>query len=135
MNRMLGAALIGALALAATACAPAPPASAAKDASATTSGASQAAGQALTVTLTDMQFTPASVTVKAGTPVNFVAANKGVVDHNWHVTIGNETIQIDARPGQTATKTFTPTTAGTYTVVCTVPGHEPAGMRGTLIVQ
>ena len=135
MSRMLGATLIGALALAASACAPTSPASAARDAGPAAPGANQAAGQAVTVTLTDMQFSPATVRIKAGTPVTLVAANKGVLDHNWQVQIGTETVQIDARPGQTATKTFTPATAGTYTVVCTVPGHEPAGMKGTLVVE
>ena len=135
MKRILGAALVGALALAATACAPAPSASAAKDAGAPTAGANQAAGQAVTVTLTEMQFGPATVPVKAGTPVSLTAANKGMLEHNWHVKIGNETVQVDARPGQTATKTFTPTTLGTYTVVCTIAGHEQAGMKGTLVVE
>ena len=135
MSRSVGAALVGGLALALTACAPAPSASAAKEAAAPAAGASQGAGQAVTVTLTEMQFNPATVRVKAGTPVSFAAANKGVLEHNWHVKIGNETIQIDARPGQTATKTFTPTTPGTYSVVCTVAGHEQAGMKGTLVVE
>ena len=127
MKRLLGGALVAALALAMTACAPASSASAGKVAG--------AAGQPVAVTLTDMQFNPAVVTVKAGAPVAFTAANKGVLEHNWHVTIGNETIQIDARPGQTATKTFTPTARGTYRVVCTVAGHEQAGMTGTLVVE
>ena len=135
MSRTLGATLVGALALAATACAPTPSASAARDAGSAAQGMNQATGQAVTVTLTDMEFSPALVAVKAGTPVKIVAANKGVLDHNWQVRIGTETIQIDARPGQTATKTFTPVTPGTYTVVCTVPGHEQAGMRGTLVVE
>ncbi len=135
MKRLLGVALLGALALVATACGTAPSASAAKDAGPGAAGASQTTGQAVTVTLTDMQFNPATVRVKAGTPVNFTAANKGVLEHNWQVKIGNETVQIDARPGQTATRTFTPTTPGTYKVVCTVAGHEQAGMVGTLIVE
>ena len=139
MKRLLGVALLGALALATTACAPPSSASAAKDAGKDSApvaqGASQAGAQAVTVTMTDMQFSPATVTVKAGTPVTFTAPNKGVLEHNWHVKIGNETIQIDARPGQTATQIFTPTTPGTYTVICTIPGHEQAGMKGTLIVE
>ena len=135
MKRILGAALIGALALASTACAPAPSASAAKEGAAATQAAGQGTGQPVTVTMTDMQFSPATVTVKAGTPVNFTAPNRGVLEHNWRVKVGSETIQIDARPGQTATRTFTPTTPGTYTVVCTIAGHEQAGMRGTLVVE
>jgi uncharacterized cupredoxin-like copper-binding protein len=37
-------------------------------------------------------------------------------------------------PGQSATFEFTPTTTGTYRIDCLVPGHDPAGMWGTLNV-
>ena len=132
MKRIVGAVLLGALALTAVACAPAPSASAAKDAA---QGTSQAPGQAVTVTMTDMQFSPATVRAKAGTPVNVTGANKGVLEHNWHVKLGDQTIQVDARPGQTSARTFTPAAPGTYKVVCTIAGHEQAGMTGTLIVE
>lgn len=134
-RRVLGVMLVGSLALAATACGPAPSASAAKGAAQGAPAANQPAGQPVTVTLTDVQFNPSTVKVKAGTPVTITAANKGVLEHNWQVKIGNETIQVDARPGQTATRTFTPATPGTYKVVCTVAGHEQAGMTGMLVVE
>lgn len=39
-------------------------------------------------------------------------------------------------PGESATLTFTaPSEPGTYTYVCTFPGHFAAGMHGTLIVE
>ena len=37
--------------------------------------------------------------------------------------------------GQTKSVTFTPQAAGTYQVICSEPGHEGAGMKGTLIVN
>jgi len=127
----LGVALLGALALASTACSPATSVSASK-AAASKAGTD---GQAVTVTMTDLKFEPATVTVKAGTLVSVTAANKGVIEHNWVVKIGEETTQVDARPGQTATRTFAPTAPGTHRIVCTIPGHEQAGMVGALVVE
>lgn len=131
MKLYFGAAILGALAVASTACTPATSASAAKPRAAKDAPA----GQARTVTMTDLKFEPATVTVKAGTPVNLSAANKGVIEHNWVVKIGDESVQVDARPGQTGSKTFTPTTAGTFKVICSIAGHEQAGMVGTLLVE
>jgi sulfocyanin SoxE-like protein len=37
-------------------------------------------------------------------------------------------------PGQSASFEFTPTTTGPYRIDCLVPGHDPAGMWGTLNV-
>jgi len=132
MIRWFGAAVLVAVACASAACTPAVstsiPASdsAAKDAM---------AGRTVAVAMSDMQFEPATVRVEAGAPVNVTAANKGVVEHNWVVSVENETIQLDARPGQRATRTFTPTAPGTYRIICSVPGHEQAGMTGTLVVE
>ena len=36
--------------------------------------------------------------------------------------------------GKPALALFTPTTPGTYTFYCHIPGHREAGMVGTLIV-
>ncbi len=38
-------------------------------------------------------------------------------------------------PGENDTVTFTAPAPGTYTYICTVPGHYAAGMKGTLTVQ
>jgi uncharacterized cupredoxin-like copper-binding protein len=37
--------------------------------------------------------------------------------------------------GKPALALFTPTTTGTYSFYCGVPGHREAGMVGTLIVE
>lgn len=44
-------------------------------------------------------------------------------------------VHVAAEPGQTAAIEFTPTKAGTYEFLCTVPGHATAGMVGTLVVE
>lgn len=38
------------------------------------------------------------------------------------------------RPGQSVSVTFTPTQLGRFHIHCAVPGHEAAGMYGTLHV-
>jgi azurin len=38
-------------------------------------------------------------------------------------------------PGESGTASFTAPAAGTYTYICTTPGHFAAGMKGTLTVQ
>ena len=127
MKRAVRVVCVGGLILGVVSCSPASSASGAN--------APAAGGQAVTVTMTDFQFTPADVAIKGGMPVTLTAANKGVIEHNWVVKSIEGTIQIDARGGQTASKTFAPPPAGTYAVVCTIAGHEQAGMVGTLRVE
>lgn len=91
--------------------------------------------QEVTVVGTEMAFTPSTIEVQAGRPVKLTLRNNGAVEHNWQAKIGNETVLVTARPQQSANKTFTPTTPGTYEFICSVPGHDMAGMKGTLIVR
>lgn len=126
MRTVLALAMTAMLALTTTACGSAQPA-AARD-------AGQPA-QEVTVAGVDMAFQPTTVEVKAGQPVKLTFKNTGVMEHNWQVKIGNETVTVQARPGQSASKTFTPREPGTYKVICGIPGHEQAGMVGTLIVN
>jgi uncharacterized cupredoxin-like copper-binding protein len=51
-----------------------------------TSGAAAAAkAQKLTITLTEFRFTPRTVTLQVGVPVELTLANKGTVDHEFMV--------------------------------------------------
>lgn len=52
----------------------------------------------------------------------------------WHTfTIERLGANVDVPVGGTRSVTFT-AAPGTYTFVCTIPGHASAGMRGTLVV-
>ena len=83
-----------------------------------------------------MSFEPRNITLKAGQPVQVTLQNSGNLPHDFSLTAGvTSPVKIQADGGQTARATFTIDQPGTYTFVCSVPGHESDGMRGTLTVQ
>ena len=51
----------------------------------TTVATAAAKAQKVTVTMTDFKFTPKSVTVRAGVPVELTLVNKGAVEHEFMV--------------------------------------------------
>ena len=79
----------------------------------------------------DLRFSPDQLEVKAGEDVTivFTAAD---VTHDF--TVEGAGVHVGAEGGQTAKGGLRIDEPGTYTYVCTVPGHEQAGMRGTLTV-
>ncbi len=88
----------------------------------------------VTVTGTEFKFDPATITASPGQTINLTFKNAGTVRHTFVIKEANVNVGADA--GQTATATFkAPSTAGTYTYFCDVPGHEEAGMKGTLTVK
>ncbi len=93
--------------------------------------------QQVTLTLGDsLRFTPATVVVSAGAPVELTLLNGGGMAHDFALIDGvPNPIKIEAQGGQTASGTFSIDNPGTYSFVCTVPGHAAAGMRGTITVR
>jgi plastocyanin len=93
------------------------------------------------------QFIPASATAPEGAEVTVTFNNVGVLEHTWTLIpqgidpliaseadrLGNAGSGIVAG-GQSSTFTFTAPAAGTYTIVCTIPGHAAGGMVGTFTV-
>ena len=113
----------------------APPTPAARQAG----GAGGADAQEVTVvTRANARFTPSTLTVEAGRPVRLVLRNEGAVVHDLTLRLGTaglaEQVSVVAAGGSTASATFTPAAPGTYVFVCSQPGHEAAGMTGTLNV-
>ncbi|GAC1317367.1 MAG: hypothetical protein NVSMB2_10990 [Chloroflexota bacterium] len=96
-----------------------------------------ATAQTLTVQGTDsLKFEPSTLTVKAGQPVTLTFSNTGQTLHDWSLAQGAaQPVKIAAAGGQSASGTFTIDRPGTYTFICSVPGHEAAGMKGTLTAQ
>jgi uncharacterized cupredoxin-like copper-binding protein len=100
------------------------------------SAPASAAPQQFTVKALDtMKFDPPSLTARAGQPIQVTLDNGGQIAHDFAMTDGvAQPVSITAQPGQTATATFTIAKPGTYTYVCNQPGHEQAGMKGTLTI-
>jgi uncharacterized cupredoxin-like copper-binding protein len=97
-------------------------------------GNEQPAQPPLEVTLhaQDIKFDLTTIQAKVGQPVRLTYINEGTIDHSLMITGFVEAEKI--RPGQTLEFTFTPEEAGQFKYVCHLPGHELAGMVGTLTV-
>ena len=86
----------------------------------------------LTVAMKDMHFRQAEVHVRAGQPVTLRLVNEDGYAHAFDIDefdlhrplAANESVEV----------VFTPEQAGRYRFYCGSPGHEAAGMTGTLVV-
>lgn len=80
-----------------------------------------------------MKYATTSLKAKAGV-VAIVMKNRSILPHN--VAIKGHGVNVKGKivaKGGTSTVTAR-LKAGTYTFYCTVPGHEAAGMKGTLTI-
>jgi len=95
-----------------------------------------AASAAVTVTIatTEFKFTPDTITVHMGERVQVTLDNtKGTLKHDLYQPELNIHAEVEA--GKKAIFEFTPNKAGTFDLICDVPGHKEAGMVGKLVVQ
>jgi len=98
--------------------------------------ASNLAPQTVTLVLKEYSITPAAVTIKAGTPIIFVAQNEGTIDHALVISGGGvnlATKDFAFQPG-TSEEIAATLAPGTYTYSCPVDGHAGLGMKGTITV-
>ncbi len=92
-----------------------------------------AAGSSVSVTMTEFKIAPAVITVPPG-PVKLVVANAGTQVHNLQVKgVNKATSNIAAAASETLD--LGDVKAGTYEVICTIPGHADSGMKATLKVE
>ena len=89
--------------------------------------------RSITVVASDMRFDPTQITADAGADVNLTLRNDDEIVHD--LTIPALGVRVTAQPGETATVGVPLDEAGTYAFFCSIPGHEQAGMRGTLVVR
>jgi cytochrome c oxidase subunit 2 len=79
------------------------------------------------------QFTPSTIRVKAGTPVELHVVSTDVV-HGFAI----QALKINERlnPGKEVVIRFTPTKAGRYPFICSVfCGPQHSDMKGELVVE
>ena len=81
-----------------------------------------------------LKFDKKSLSAKAG-KVTIVMKNAAILPHNVAIK-GNGVNKKGKVVGKGGTSTVSLTLKkGTYTFYCSVPGHEAAGMKGTLTVK
>ena len=98
--------------------------------------ASQPAGS-IKVTMTEYKFDPGALNATSGKVVFFLV-NAGQQSHDLVIkdTSGNRVAHSDlVSAGDSFVFTVDNISAGTYTIICDQPGHEAAGMKGTLTVS
>jgi len=82
---------------------------------------------------TEFKYAPATVLVAAGRAVTLVLDNSGAeTEHGLFVpALG---FRLQAKAGEVARKNTVFEKFGEYEFTCDLPGHQDAGMKGTLIV-
>lgn len=110
----------------------------------------------VTVEMSDFAYSPVSLTVPAGQPVEFTLKNVGNIEHDFvveeidattdlvqdsgsemHHAHGEEQkydLHVSAGAGDTSVFQLTVAKPGTYEIFCSVEGHKEAGMIGKLNV-
>ncbi len=83
------------------------------------------------VGLSEFKITPSSLTVSPGG--SLVVTNNGSVAHNLTIQ-GTDKATKSLSAGQSETISLDGLKNGQYTIVCSIPGHEAAGMKGTLVI-
>jgi len=78
------------------------------------------------------KYDPDEVTIPSAGSSTIRLVNADVVEHDY--TIDELDVKIEAAVGESAEATLTDVDPGTYRVYCTIPGHEAAGMVGSLVV-
>jgi glucose/arabinose dehydrogenase/uncharacterized cupredoxin-like copper-binding protein len=93
----------------------------------------------VTVEMVDIDFNPNEFTIPANTDVTITLPNNGAALHTFVISdhnnenVPNLGIKVEVQPGQTGTVTVN-APPGDYYFFCDVPGHEAAGMFGTMHV-
>lgn len=99
------------------------------------SGSGQPAGS-IKVTMTEFKFDPSSIHAGSG-KATFYLVNAGTVAHDM-VVLGPSGTRLAAselvQAGNSSVFTVNDLKPGTYQFICDQPGHESAGMKGTLTV-
>lgn len=95
-------------------------------------GADVAAAARVSVSLTEFAIEPGDISVGENGVLEIT--NNGSVEHDFAVK-GTDLATPMLAPGESAALPLTGLSPGEYEVLCTVVGHEPAGMTATLTVQ
>jgi len=83
---------------------------------------------------TDLAFDTTELTSKPG-KVTIELTNPSATPHNIAIVQGQKQLGVSETVASGTTSISASLSPGTYTFLCTVPGHAEAGMMGTLTVK
>ena len=89
-------------------------------------------GSPCNVVMTSFKYSPGTFRFNTGNNILF---NLTSTDTTHTFTLKALSIDWTVDPGKPAAYTAVFPKAGTFTVICTVPGHEAGGMTATVLVQ
>jgi len=86
----------------------------------------------VTLIASDIEWNITTINAKVNQPIEITVTNAGALDHDFVV----EELGVDVllAPGDTEVVTVTVDHAGTIAYICSIPGHEEAGMVGEIVV-
>jgi uncharacterized cupredoxin-like copper-binding protein len=86
----------------------------------------------VTLIASDIAWNITTINAKVNQPIEITVTNSGALDHD--LVIDELGVDILLAPGDTEVVTVTPDQAGTIPYICSIPGHEEAGMVGEIVV-
>lgn len=84
----------------------------------------------------EFRFTPKEITIRPG-EVIFSVKNEGALEHNFVIedAAGKRLASIASILPEKTDQLRVALRSGSYTILCDLPGHKDAGMRGALTVR
>ncbi len=98
------------------------------------SGAETVVGvREIVIIATEFAYEPSTITLEEGETVNITLINEGQVEHA--ADFGDLGLHLHTQPGAKDSGSLVAEEAGEYEIICTVAGHEDAGMVGSVDVE
>ncbi len=89
--------------------------------------------QKVTLIAEDIMWSMDEINVKVNQPLEITLINQGALDHDF--TIEELGVDVLLSPGDQQVVNVTIDHAGTIRYICSIPGHEEAGMWGNIVVS
>ncbi len=80
----------------------------------------------------DIEWNITTINAKVNQPIEITVTNAGALDHD--LVIEELDVDILLASGDTEVVTVTVNHTGTVVYICSIPGHEEAGMVGEIVV-
>ena len=87
----------------------------------------------ITLLAEDINWSTDLIAAQPGQTIELTIHNRGILDHDF--VLDELGVDILLAPGQSETITLILDEAGRYEFICSIPGHQDAGMVGEIIVS